>query len=200
MSAPQGTIYRAEAEAPLAQIVDELLRASSLSAGSCWWFGWHERAIVLPRALRRADELAGNWDALHVFAPNFELRELRQGRRTQRLLLSEITPPDKLAGWSAVGGPYLVEESLRLLAGGRLRLPEGQRRGVVATPRTLDYGLHEDLAHVEQTLVVDVLLYYDDEYRLQTVRYREPRYLEPGDVSASPGKIYAVAGTQDAKA
>ncbi len=117
---------------------------------------------------------------LQIFSPQVELRCVRQGRSRRGLLLMEAALPPELATW---GTPEFcqVMPGLRLLWGSWLRLPEGDRRGVVAFPRPLDYGIAENETSLSNALIADVYLYHDAEARLRTVRYLWLRHMPPGD-------------------
>lgn len=90
--------------------------------------------------------------------------------------------------------PYKAILSHRIMWGNRLRKPAGgnsedeagveDARGVVKFPRPLEYDVAgEGTGNYDKALVADVYLYFDDEARLQTVRYMRIRHLPPGDDS-----------------
>lgn len=83
--------------------------------------------------------------------------------------------------------------SRRILWGNALHLPAKgdsgveEGRGVVAFPRKLEYDVaNEGGKNYQNALVADVLLYFDDEARLQTVRYVKIDHLPPGSVGVEP--------------
>lgn len=92
--------------------------------------------------------------------------------------------------WVESKQPYEAILSHRIMWGNRLRKPvkEGsgveEARGEVTFPRPLAYDLAgEGTGNYDKALVADVRLYFDDEARLQTVRYMRIRHLPPGDDS-----------------
>lgn len=92
--------------------------------------------------------------------------------------------------WDNSKQPYQAILSHRIMWGNRLRKPvkEGsgveEARGVVGFPRPLAYKVAgEGTGNYDKALVADVRLYFDDEARLQTVRYMRIYHLPPGDDS-----------------
>ncbi len=56
---------------------------------------------------------------------------------------------------------------------------------MVAFPRRLEYDIAGESGHnYQKALVAEVQLYFDDEARLQTVRYMRLRHLPPGHDAA----------------
>jgi hypothetical protein len=92
--------------------------------------------------------------------------------------------------WENSEQSYQTILSHRIMWGNRLRKPakEGagveEARGVVGFPRPLEYDVAgEGTGNYDKALVADVRLYFDDEARLQTVRYMRIYLLPPGDDS-----------------
>ena len=181
----QGYIYSWEGRLPpLSTSAMTLREVGWLREEESWWFAWCELDIALPQQLRDPAALPDDWDALHLFSPHVEMRQIRQGAGWRRVLLTENPLPPALVGWTASGGVYSVKASLRILWGGRLRTPGGDARGVVMFPRALEYGVAGEAEQYDKALVADVWLYHDAEARLFTERYGQLRHLAPGDDSA----------------
>jgi hypothetical protein len=107
----------------------------------------------------------------------------RQGRQRGYWLLLETDPEAKLdsryPAWvTGKSKPFRAEKGYHLLAGQKLRLPHDERRGEILYPRLLDYGLKQD--DLNKALAVQVWNYYDDFYRLATVRYAQLKLVDPG--------------------
>lgn len=144
-------------------------------AGATWWFAWNELEIRLPAPLvDPVSVLDARWDAARVFAATAELRWERQGReRVVRLLVeggARRRLPDGLVQ-AATELPFAAEEGRRLLAGGRLNLPDGAVRGRVGFPCPLDYGV--DGGDLDCFLAARVYLYRGKDGALQLVRYAD---------------------------
>ena len=144
-----------------------------LPDGASWWFGWCELEIALPGRLSTTSHIPEDWDVVHLFSAQSELRWMRRGERYQAVLLTETVLPTALTGWQLINSdaPYSARTTQRILWGNRLRLPDGEGRGIVQFPRRLDYDLAGETEKRDQTVMADVWAYYDAEERLQLVRY-----------------------------
>jgi hypothetical protein len=172
-----GYIYRWEQPQPsLADLVHSLRNQGQLPPEQSWWFGWCELEIALPGRLTESTALPAQWDVVHLFSPQVEVRWLRQHDQWGCWLLTEGPAPAE--GWRQTAC-YTTQCSKRILWGNRLRMPDGEARGVVQFPRKLVYDVADEQGHYDQALVADVRLYYDQEHRLQTVRYMALRHQAP---------------------
>ncbi len=163
---------------PLSDTLNSLRGIGWLPEEQSWWFAWNELQILLPQRLGDLAALPTDWDELRVFSAQAELRQVRQGRGWQRLLLTETRQlPPGISGWQPFGTHYRVEPSLHILWGRRLRVAGGEKRGEVLFPRPLEYDVAGETAPYDQALVADVFLYYDAEARLQAARYVRLRHL-----------------------
>lgn len=186
--------------AQVTELVAALQEIGLFPEGKTWWFAWDALDIVLPSLLTPDANVDGEWDALRVFAERAELRVGRRAGGRGYWLLLEETPEttlgdlyDTWVGSKSTG--YSVEEGSHVLAGVRLRLPNGERRGEIIYPRPLDYGFDDN--DLEKALVAQVRAYYDDGHRLVTVRYvgiepKRPGSFEP-EPFPSPEKAVAMA-------
>ena len=182
------------------ELVAALQEIGLFPEGDTWWFAWDALDIVLPSLLTPGANVDGDWDVLRVFAERAELRVGRRaGGRGYWLLLEE--KPETTLGhlydtWvESKSTGYSVEEGSHVLAGVRLRLPDGEKRGEIIYPRPLNYGIDDN--DLEKALVAGVRAYYDDTYRLITVRYvgielKQPGSFEPGPFP-SPKEAVAMA-------
>lgn len=157
----------------LPNLITGLREIGWLPDAASWWFGWCELEIALPGRLFTESQIPDDWDVVHLFSAYSELRWIRRGERYQAVLLAEVALPTNLTGWQLINGgtPYTARTTQRLLWGNRLRLPDGEGRGIVQFPRRLDYDLAGETDKRDQTIIADVRAYYDVEERLQMVRY-----------------------------
>jgi hypothetical protein len=162
-------------------LIMALRQVGWLPDAASWWFGWCELQIALPGRLTGDSAVPADWDAVHLFSPQAELRWVRRGARWQAALLAEAELPSGLSGWQRLHGDYSARRTRRILWGNRLRLPEGDGRGIVQFPRRLDYDITDETERLDQAVVADVWAYYDAEERLQTVRYAGLRHTRPGE-------------------
>lgn len=178
----QGYFYGWEGAVPpaLFALISPLRQVGWLPAASSWWFGWCELQIALPGRLTDDGAVPTDWDVVHLFSPQAELRWVRRGERWQPVLLAEAELPPGLGGWQRCNSAYSARRTQRILWGNRLRLPEGDGRGIVQFPRRLDYDIAGETESLDQAVVADVWAYYDAEERLQTVRYAGLRHTPPG--------------------
>ena len=155
-----------------------------------FWFAWREEEIKLPRILNDpSSATALRWDVIRIFSPQAELRCQKRGRERQILLLledeakvSQLVGTDgcgTLANFAVkqVGCFPRIENGRRILAGEKMEIGVAEEagigkrstRGVVIFPRELDYkGIK---AAPEAALVAEVRQYFDEEKKLQGVRY-----------------------------
>ena len=159
------------------------------SVDRTWWFAWNTLDIVLPSLLVEDAPLDRGWEVVRVFAKRAELRIGRRGMSRGCWLFLEENPQavlgDLYKEWvEEINGDFVVEDGYRLLAGQKLRLPEGDRRGEIIYPRPLDYGIGKD--NLEQSLVASVWVYYDKAHRLVTVRYAGIKLVKPGSIPVQP--------------
>ena len=156
-----------------AQAVAALRERDLFPEGETWWFAWREEEVRLPGLLTDPASLDGPWDALRVFSPRAELRWSRRGRGWGCWLLLEEDPEAALGdlrAWVRARASFRVQTSHRILWGRRMAMPDGRvSRGEILFPRELAYPLPDD--DPAQALVADVVLYVDEEGRLQTARY-----------------------------
>ena len=162
------------------QIVTELQQAALLPTDASWWFGWHELAIQLPGRLQTLQAIDAAWDVIHLFSKQIEMRWLRRGNQRQALLLTEKTLPATLTMWQPLQGSYRARQTKRIFWGNRLQLPGQEARGVVQFPRVLTYDLANEAEKLDQAIMAEVWAYYDEEERLQTVRYAQLYHKHPG--------------------
>lgn len=160
-------------------LIKALRQVGWLPDAASWWFGWCELQIALPGRLTGDSAVPTDWDAVHLFSSQAELRWVRRGARWQAVLLAEGELPPDLAGWQRLNGAYSARRTQRILWGNRLRLPDGDGRGIVQFPRRLDYDIAGETERLDQAVVADVWAYYDAEDRLQTVRYAGLRHTQP---------------------
>jgi len=174
----------------LTEVYQWLSEQGSFPEAKTFWFAWSEEEIQLPRLL---DELKvatdHRWDAVRIFSPNVELRRERRGSGYLTLVATEdeqlvealVGMPNKFALKEEPKVFPLTETGKRLLAGQKLEIgsktPKGVKpatvRGVVAFPRELKYELKNDMAsNLDEALLAEVMLYHDQEARLQYVRYK----------------------------
>lgn len=169
----------------LAEVYRWMADRGYFSDGETFWFAWCEEEVQLPRLLDELEIATDHrWDAVRIFSPKVELRRERRGSGYLTLVLTEDEQlVEALKGVSAqftIKGQktfLLIEPGKRLLAGRKLeigtRTLQGVKyktiRGVVAFPRELEYGI---VASLDEALVAEVVLYYDQEARLQYVRYK----------------------------
>jgi len=154
-----------------------------------WWFAWNATEIRLPGVLNAPSDLVGAWERVHVFSPRAELRFNHRGGKPGCWLLLEEAPEEALKDVSGLDvllkATYQVEKGVRILWGKKLHWPDGTLfRGEVIFPRVLNYNLPAD--NLEKAWVTDVILYHDDEYRLQTGRYARLYQEGPGAVPVKP--------------
>ena len=172
---PKGYLYQWHGSDPpdLVRIGGELQQAGLLPTAASWWFGWHELAIQLPGRLRDLQAVPATWDVIHLFSPSIEVRWLRRGDQRQVVLLTEQTLSATLTAWQPLPGQggYAARPTTRILWGNRLDLLGEAVRGVIQFPRRLDYDLPDETEKLDQAIMAEVWAYYDDEARLQTVRY-----------------------------
>lgn len=193
-SEQNGYLYRWTGGEPpdLAYIGRELEQAGLLPREERWWFGWSELTIQLPGRLLDLNAIDTTLDVVHLFSPQVELRWILRGGRRQVALLTENLLPTTLMNWQRqrTEGSYRVRATRRILWGNRLRLPGDTVRGVVQFPRPLGYDLAGEQALLAETsvradenplpaIMADVWAYYDEEARLQTVRYARIYHAAP---------------------
>ena len=181
-------------------LVEGLQRIDLFPDSETYWFAWNELDIVLPGLLNKDDKLDDPWDVLRVFSKRAELRLGPRGNRRGCWLLMEEEPRSAFGDRyeplvEQDADTYLVEGGHHILAGRKLRFPDGEKRGETMYPRTLDYGIKED--DLKKALVASVRKYYDDFHRLLTVRYCEILLMPPGNESISfdrfpnPEKVFS---------
>lgn len=130
-----------------------------------FWFAWNELKIKLPSPLDDPAEAAReDWDLVRVFDDGRELRIVKRSERRSICLLTE----EPSGRWELIERLPIVEEGMRVLWGGRMRLGLKEMRGVVGFPRPLEYGVDVPL---ERPVVARVFLYMDRLMRLRYVRY-----------------------------
>ena len=170
----------------LVRIGGTLQQAGLLPATASWWFGWHELAIQLPGRLHDLHTVPTTWDVVHLFSPHVEVRWLRRGDRRQVSLLTEGYLPVGLTAWQAAPGQtgYTARRTTRILWGNQMNLLGETVRGVIQFPRRLDYDLADETAQQNQAVMAEVWAYYDNEERLQTVRYAR-LYHQPQPVATT---------------
>lgn len=175
----------------VSELVAALQEVSLFPEGRTWWFAWNGLDIVLPGKVTDDADLDSDWDVVRVFSPQAELRVGRRGRGRGCWLLLEEDPQDALGdqydAWvddQAPPATFAVEGGHHILAGVKLRLPDGEKRGEIFYPRPLNYGIDDD--DLEQALVAAVRAYYDNARRLATVRYASIESAALGSIPVDP--------------
>lgn len=185
----KGYLYQWRGSDPpdLVRIGRELQQVGLLPTTASWWFGWHELAIQLPGRLQDLQAVPTSWDVVHLFSPQIELRWLRRGDRRQVVLLTEQTLPATLTTWQPLPGQdgYTAQRTTRILWGNQMNLLGETVRGAIQFPRRLDYDLADEVGKRDQAVMAEVWAYYDDEARLQTVRYARLYHDQPGSQARS---------------
>jgi hypothetical protein len=172
-----------------ASLVKTLQEAGLFPEGETWWFAWNATEIRLPGILDDPADVEGAWETVRVFSSRAELRFGRWGGKSGCWLLLEEDPQEALKdvpGLEVLSEVTpLVENGVRVFWGKKLHRPDGTPfRGEVIFPRVLNYSLPDE--NLEEAWVADVMLYYDDEHRLQTVRYARLRQERPGAMRVKP--------------